>query len=252
MKKLRKYKIDAELLKSYYLAALENAKLLLDESHNLLELESYARSYFLACASIEETGKALMAFFGLGRNLNNPGTQSSLKMSFEDHSAKILNSFGVLFMELNPEKNPNDTRKFLLQWANLCVALETGREKSMYVDVKDNGEVSIPNQIVSKRNAEDSLRLSTDLLKIAERFVLENKPPNMSETQDQFHAIPTRKLKKMIQSNNFIEFLMEKVNERGKLEGLDGIKLMLDYYQQYFCKNELYIPKKINYNDSLW
>jgi hypothetical protein len=155
-------------------------------------------------------------------------------------------------MELNPEKNPNDTRKFLLQWANLCVALETGREKSMYVDVKDNGEVSIPNQIVSKRNAEDSLRLSTDLLKIAERFVLENKPPNMSETQDQFHAIPTRKLKKMIQSNNFIEFLMEKVNERGKLEGLDGIKLMLDYYQQYFCKNELYIPKKINYNDSLW
>jgi len=80
MGKSRKYKIDAELLKRYYPAALQNARLLLDESYKLLELKSYARSYFLACASIEETGKALMAFFGLGRNLNNSATQENLKM----------------------------------------------------------------------------------------------------------------------------------------------------------------------------
>ena len=96
MKKVRKYIIDENLLKRYYPAALQNAKLLLEESNKLLGLKSYARSYFLACASIEEIGKALMAFFGLGRNLNNPGTLSSLKNAFEDHPAKISSAFGVV------------------------------------------------------------------------------------------------------------------------------------------------------------
>ena len=116
MKKVRKYIIDENLLKRYYPAALQNAKLLLEESNKLLELKSYARSYFLACASIEEIGKALMAFSGLGRNLNNPGTQSSLKKAFEDHSAKIPSAFGVPIFSLNPDEKPNDTKKFLLKF----------------------------------------------------------------------------------------------------------------------------------------
>jgi len=64
--------LTPELLREYSGAALDNASELLAEATLLLQHGHRARSYFLAVASIEETGKALMAFDGQGRNLADP------------------------------------------------------------------------------------------------------------------------------------------------------------------------------------
>lgn len=65
------FRYTVELLKEYSDAALENAAELLQEA-SVLHAQGYrARAYFLAVAGIEETGKAVIAFDGQGRNLRD-------------------------------------------------------------------------------------------------------------------------------------------------------------------------------------
>ena len=69
MKKERKYSITYDLLKQYQDASLLNSQSLIKEAGILYKRGYLARAYYLACASIEETGKAYNAFSAQGRNL---------------------------------------------------------------------------------------------------------------------------------------------------------------------------------------
>jgi AbiV family abortive infection protein len=86
---------SAELLEQYRDAALVNSQSLLEEATLLLVHGHYARAYFLATSSIEESGKAVQAFEGLGRNLSDSAVTRRLKLQFEDHSQKVTSAFSA-------------------------------------------------------------------------------------------------------------------------------------------------------------
>jgi len=80
------FKFTVDLLREYSAAALHNANELLREASLLCTNGHAARAYFLAVASIEETGKALQAFDAQGRNLADSAVSAKLRRSMEDHS----------------------------------------------------------------------------------------------------------------------------------------------------------------------
>jgi AbiV family abortive infection protein len=91
--KNRNYELTLELLQEYSSAALKNAQELLDEAAFLLKLNHHARAYFLAVAAIEEIGKSVQAFDGMGRNLKDSAVSKRLKLQFEDYSQKVTSAF---------------------------------------------------------------------------------------------------------------------------------------------------------------
>ena len=54
------FRFTVELLREYSVASLNNAEELIEEASLLYERNHIARAYFLAVASIEEIGKALL------------------------------------------------------------------------------------------------------------------------------------------------------------------------------------------------
>ena len=64
-----------------------------NEATLLLQHAHRARAYFLAVASIEEVGKAVQAFDGMGRNLKDDAVSTQLKKQFDDHQQKISSAF---------------------------------------------------------------------------------------------------------------------------------------------------------------
>ena len=93
MSQPRNIKYSRELLRDHSLAALANASELVSEALVLHKHSHFARAYFLAVASIEETGKAFLAFDGQGRYFADSGVASKLKHAMEDHSQKITSAF---------------------------------------------------------------------------------------------------------------------------------------------------------------
>lgn len=147
MKKERNYKLTHEILEQYQSAALENAQDLVREAHCLLHSQYWSRAYFLSCSSIEETGKAFQAFSARGKNLRDPGVQDRIKRGFEDHGKKNLTALtGLLFRDQERMKD----EKFLDFIIDTSLALQIGREKSMYVDISNSGKITVPNEIVPR------------------------------------------------------------------------------------------------------
>jgi AbiV family abortive infection protein len=68
-KPTRTYPITLETLSNYQAAAVRNAAALMKEADVLYKVGHYARTYYLAEAAIEETGKAAIAHFAKSRNL---------------------------------------------------------------------------------------------------------------------------------------------------------------------------------------
>ncbi len=155
MKKNREYYLTKQLLAEYKHCALKNGKELLSEAEELLINKRYARAYFLACASIEETGKAYEAFFASERNLEDPSVQTSVKLAFENHATKTISALICLL------KNSGITKAIAEYYIELPLILQEGREKSMYVDIRDNGTVTLPKKIVKVTVAENAVSLAS-------------------------------------------------------------------------------------------
>lgn len=94
----------ADMLKEYESAAIRNAEQLHLEAVLLQKNGHHARGYFLAVASIEETGKAALAFKGRGRNLDAPNVIRKLNLDFQDHRSKISGAFIAMFENLTKER----------------------------------------------------------------------------------------------------------------------------------------------------
>jgi AbiV family abortive infection protein len=131
--KNRNYQLTRELLRQYCDAALANAQELLDEATLLLQHGHRARAYFLAVASIEEVGKAVQAFDGMGRNLKDSAVSTRLKLQFEDHEQKIISAF------LPWLQGSSNLPEALDSVINLILNVRHGREPSMYTDIHIDG-----------------------------------------------------------------------------------------------------------------
>ncbi|MEO5954540.1 MAG: AbiV family abortive infection protein [Nitrospiraceae bacterium] len=127
------FRFTVELLREYSAAALQNAAELLEEASLLHENGRAARAYFLAVASIEETGKALQAFDAQGRNLADSAVTAKLRRSMEDHLQKIAAAFTAMLLA------SQDIPKAVMPAVELMIHLKHGREPSMYTDIRYYG-----------------------------------------------------------------------------------------------------------------
>lgn len=148
--------MTAVLLRAYSDAALQNATELVSEAALLRDHGHMARAYFLAVASIEEAGKALLAFDGQNRNLTAPAVCTRLKRSMENHSQKLNYSMGAWAM------NSEDQRGALKVAIDLTIHLKHGREPSMYSELRGD-RVHTPREVVRESAACDLCQVGREL-----------------------------------------------------------------------------------------
>jgi AbiV family abortive infection protein len=159
------FRFTVELLREYSSVALRNADELLQEASLLYENRRTARAYFLAVASIEETGKALLAFTGQGRNLNDPAVTTKQRQVMENHSQKI----GAAFLP-TMDVNPPD-RDEIMACVNLSIQLIRGREPSMYTDIDyATSEIQVPKARVRDIAAKNCVHIAGLCLANARKY----------------------------------------------------------------------------------
>jgi AbiV family abortive infection protein len=231
MQKNRDYELTDGLLQEYMNCSLRNAEDLLGEADILLSKMRYARSYFLACAAIEEVGKAYSAFSARSRNLHNLGTANTIKKSFEDHRSKIISAF---ICYLSTDGITKEKTSLFLQ---TVPALEAGREKSMYVDISERSQVMVPEAIVRPIVAVDTVRLAKLCFETTKTFVLTRKPWTSTPSQDKLICLETKKLTSIFESQDFWQFCQDQME---KSAGFDYVEMAVRYHDEYFAKKSFY------------
>jgi AbiV family abortive infection protein len=212
-----KAQLSAQLLKEYSLAALGNASELVAEALVLWKHSHFARAYFLAVASIEETGKAYLAFDGQGRNLSDSAVASKLRRAMEDHPQKISNAF-TAWLIASPS-----IRQEVMPAINLMLDLRRGREPSMYTDLRgDLSRVQVPAAIVRKEAAFDCIRLATDCLAQTATHIAEKAPEPRTRTQDQLFAMKTEQFQKIAKTEDFWWYYISEL-EAGRMDWADAV-----------------------------
>ncbi|MBB5517580.1 AbiV family abortive infection protein [Amphiplicatus metriothermophilus] len=223
-----------EMLTACQSAAMENAESLYKEAELLLEKKYYARAYFLAVASIEETGKAALAFNALGRKLNDSSVQSRLNVEFQDHHVKIQVAVIALYKALCPA----ELRGELQSIAHLQASLIHGREPSMYVGFNEAGELHVPNGVVSCTAAADCVRLAKDCHSQTKKMLKNDKPYAFSDSQDRLFALG-KKASKVWKEPDFHKYLLVVIENKNLNPDMLTTEIpaaIVDYYQRYFCK----------------
>ncbi|MDP2981819.1 MAG: AbiV family abortive infection protein [Candidatus Latescibacter sp.] len=229
MIKIRNYILTIELLDAYQNAALKNAGELLEEAQLLFSKAHYAGAYFLSIASIEESGKAYIAFDAKGRNLKDGGVCKKIKEKFENHPNKITAAFSswITFSD--------KTKEAIKTCVDLMVQLEYGREKSMYIDVKDNGSViSIPAEVVRPVAARDCVNIAVNCLHHTKLYIQKNVPPKRSSYQDKFMCIKQSTLTALLNSADFWEFYSS-LPEKGESSWMNAA---VTYHDRYYQKKK--------------
>ena len=231
MKKYRDYNLTYEHLSSYESAAFKNAKQLINESRLLIDNSCFARAYFLAIASIEETGKAFIAREGRTRNLSDPGTVAKIKANFEDHSAKLTSAFIPWI------NRSSDLREAVIAAVDLMTHLKFGREKSMYVDVNEvDDSISEPNKQIREIAARDSVKVAENCLHHTKKYCEKNKHSNKSTYEDKLFCIRSSNHTKMMSTLDFWEYYINEL-KKGKT---DHAKIAVTYHDSYFKKGKLF------------
>ena len=231
MKKYRDYDLTQGHLEKYMKAALANSQQLIDEAKLLASHKHYARAYFLAIASIEESGKAHTAFEAKGRNLNDPGICKNIKAKFEDHSTKITSGFAAWIQASSSPREAIDAS------IKLMVDLKYGREKSMYVDViEDTNEISRPDNQVRPKAANDSIEIAINCLHHTRKYIKLAIPTTKTSSQDKFFCINQNTLTKMMNTRDFWEFYLSEL-ESGKIT-LE--KAAVTYHDNYYKKKKYF------------
>lgn len=231
MKKERKYIITKQLLKQYYTTALQNARELITEATTLSLHKHYARAYFLACSSIEESGKAMQAYLGLGRNLENPAVNTALKKSFEDHDQKNLLGLASILLKTEMKKEDLD---FII---DTSIKLLYGREKALYVDILDDGRVTIPKAVVPEKNAKDTINLAEHIYNFTQEYITTKNVKRFTSFEDKHFAIPTEKIVKMLNVEDFWEYYIDQLSRNRQA---DFIEHCVRYWDEYYCRKRTY------------
>ncbi len=231
MRKRRGYVLTVELLDAYQNAALANARELLAEAQLLMSGKHHARAYALALACIEETGKAYLAFDARGRNLNDDAVCTKVKEKFEDHSGKIVSAFRAWSMSADVSK---ETLRIAV---GLVTDIRDGRERSLYVDVNEDGRcLSVPSDMVRPTAATDCVKLAALCLHHTESYVEKNVPPQRTLYQDKLLHVETSTLKSMVGKTDFWEYYVDQCN-KGET---DLYRAMATYHDAYYQRKKQY------------
>lgn len=226
--KARNYQLTPELLEQYRDAALKNAEALLQESNLLLVHKHFARTYFLAVAAVEEMGKAVQAFDGMGRNLKDSAVSTRLKLQFEDHSQKITSAF-LPWLLATP-----DLRAEVMSFVNTMIDVKNGREPSMYTDIQQEGpKVTTPEAVVSGAVSESCVRLAERVFSYVKPHVTESQPKTTTRVQDAFFAMKPGIFQKMANTEDFWEYYISRMESGDK--ALENA--VTEYNKQYFSKS---------------
>lgn len=224
MSEPKNIQFSPELLRAYSKAALTNATQLVAEAVVLHKHGHFARAYFLAVASIEETGKAYLAFDGQGRNLSDSGVATALKRAMENHSQKISSAFTALLVA-----SPN-VRESVMPLVGLMADLKHGREPSMYTDIRtDTMTIQIPSAVTREKAALDCIRLATDCLSHTEVHISEKTPEQRTRAQDQMFALKTGQLQKILSTEDFVWYFIAQL-DAGKNDMADAVISYQDNY----------------------
>lgn len=217
-------KMTAELLHSYSEAALRNADELLREASLLRDRDHVARAYFLAVASVEEAGKALIAFDGQNRNLSDPAVCGRLKATMENHAQKINYALGTWAM------SSSDQRKALTVALNLIIDLQRGREPSMYTELRTNPDrVQTPSEIVRASAASDCVRLAENCLAHARQHVREKAPAEFTPAHDRLFTMKPAKYRELLNTEDFWRYFLARM-EAGQHDIAEAV---LGYEQEH-------------------
>jgi AbiV family abortive infection protein len=220
--------LTPELLTELASASLQNAGELLAEASLLLANGRFARAYFLSVASIEESGKARLAFDSQSRNLANPAVCSTLRRYLENHPRKIQYALGSWLMD-----NEADARRVLEMVSRLMVELQRGREPSMYSDLRTSPDkAQRPSDVVRPSAAADCVRLAHDCLSRARRHIATNRPPTITPSDDRLFTLRSTQLNAIVKSPDFWWYFLDRL-ERGEKNWADTV---LQYEAHYRSK----------------
>ncbi len=229
------FRYSLDLLKSYSSAALRNSKALLDEARLLLENRHYARAYFLAVSSIEETGKASQTFAAQGRDLSDPGVTAKLVRSTESHSEKITAAF---IAWINAGDN---VRNSLMSAVDLMIALKRGREPAMYSVVnRISGELFEPIEVVRPTAARDCVKIAGNCLAHTETQLSVQNPAKMTAAQDKMFAMKSGKVNELLNAEDFWRYFISRLENNDE----DLAAAVIDYQTHYVAKKRLYVDSK--------
>ena len=199
--KSREYQLTVKLLEQYRDAALVNAQALLEEATLLLLHRHYARAYFLAASAIEEAGKAVQAYDGLGRNLKDFAVTQRLKLQFGNHSKKVTAAFSPWI-----QATPN-IREEITDFVRVMVDLKFGREASMYTDIHaEKVTVVTPEMQVCEGPAGNCVRLAGTVLAYVAPYARRSQPESTSRVQDAFFALKPAVFQTMAKTGDFWEY----------------------------------------------
>jgi AbiV family abortive infection protein len=206
--KARSYELTHDLLRQYRDAAIANAEALLSEAELLLAHRHLARAYFLAVSSIEEIGKSVQAFEGLGKNLRDPAIQQRLKLLFEDHSQKVTYAFMPLL------KSVDNLRERVMDFTDIMVAIKFGREAAMYTDINaERIAVISPNMQVCQRAASDCIQLARVVISHARPYALQDQPKTATKAHDALFSMKPSLYNKIMNSEDFWWYYISKVEQ---------------------------------------
>lgn len=229
----RNYDLTSDLLLQYRDAALVNAQALLEEAALLLAHGHYARAYFLSASSIEESGKAVQAFEGLGKNLKDPAVTQRLKLQFESHSQKVTSAFSPWL-----QSTPN-LREEVMDFVNIMVDLKFGREASMYTDISaEKVLVTTPQMQVGQNISLNCVRLAGAVLSHVRPYAEQSQPKTTTRVQDAFFALRPAIFQKMANTADFWEYYISRM-EQGDM-ALEAA--VTDYNLNYFSKSKTFNP----------
>jgi len=235
MIKERKYTITVDMLNGHKDNALKNAALLLEEAKILLVNKKWPGAYFLACASIEETGKAFLAFNSVNRNLTNPAVQSVLKQEFENHKTKIVMGLSALLRKTGTDE------KNIEYFLDLNLHLYAGREASLYADINDDNTLTVPGDLVRPDAATDAVRLADHSLTAMIDFFAINEPKKFTAFDDKFFVISKKSgFQEMMNLSDFWWFFIDimKANPTSPNDHLSIAAAR--YWDEYYSKRKLW------------
>lgn len=225
-------KMTTELLRSYCEDALRNADELIVEASLLHEHQHLARAYFLSIACIEETGKALLGFDAQARNLSDPAICTKLKAGMENHAIKINYALGS-WASSDPEP-----RKALKVAIDLILDLKSGREPSMYSDLRtDPNRAQTPSEVVRASAAKDCVRLAKRCLAYAHHHVNNSTPYQFTSAQDKLFTMKSSNFQKMLNLEDFWRYYISRMEVGQKDFAMAVIGYERDHYKAgtMFC-----------------
>jgi len=151
-------KFTKELLLEVVSKAVVNAGQLVDEAKILKEHQKFARAFTLYQLSIEEIGKASMAFsFLLFGNLGDDEEQKLFSKEFRDHKTKTKRATGIDLSIARTIDNREVSKTLILnvvkQYGEVD-KINNYKNYSLYTSLID-GAVCLPSEFINQQLVED-------------------------------------------------------------------------------------------------